>query len=143
MIFKRKVYFAYVFGRRNLVSLHLYTYCESRRHFLHNPLSKANFDADNQGDIEFPSCSTFAIIAAIIVQIVKNHRKMWYFSHPHAGSFYSSKRNYRSAVLDVFYMLRALADLDNDNLSISKEMNYRAEKCDPWRQSSYLHGSPF
>lgn len=38
------------------------------------------------------------------------------------------KRNYHFAAVDVIYILHALVNLNNDNLSFSKEMNYRAQE---------------
>jgi len=38
------------------------------------------------------------------------------------------KRNYHSAAIDVIYILHALMNLDNDNLSVSKELNYTAQE---------------
>lgn len=38
------------------------------------------------------------------------------------------KRNYHFAAVDVIYILHALVNLNNDDLSVSKEMNYRAQE---------------
>lgn len=38
------------------------------------------------------------------------------------------KRNYHFATVDVIYILHALVNLNNDNLSVSKELNYRAQE---------------
>lgn len=38
------------------------------------------------------------------------------------------KRNYHFAAIDVIYILHALVNLNNDNLSVSKELNYRAQE---------------
>lgn len=54
-----------------------------------------------------------------------------------------SERNYHFAIVDVIYMLHALVNLSNDNLSVSIESNYRAQEWVTESQSSYLHSGPF
>lgn len=47
---------------------------------------------------------------------------------PTCSCFLFIKRNYHFAAIDVIYVLHALVNLNNDNLSISKESNYRAQE---------------